>query len=139
MGVSPSRLRLVLDSSRPLLSLDSHRSAAANAADDSRRLLDTLVSEKEDGKPMDQVEASLQRQALYDTLGLFLSEEEQDVLSRTFGLDHWDGHRRSHEMGEFSREADPARPNASPWRGTAQRSGSPTSRHDRLDTVRRTV
>ena len=95
LGVSQSRLRLVLVSSRPLLSLDAAASAGGSSGPDTRSLLD-LVPDGEGERPMQQLEESLQRQALADTLRLFLSAEEQEVLSRTFGLDRWDGERRSH-------------------------------------------
>jgi len=94
LGVSQSRLRLVLTSSKPLLSLDQAQSTTGRL-DDKRSLVDFLPDEADD-QPMQQLEASLQRQALSDTLGLFLDAEERDVLSRCFGLDRWDGERRSH-------------------------------------------
>ena len=95
LGVSRSRLQLVLESSQSLLSLDERRSRTSGAADDRRTLGDTL-SDGEAIEPMQQLEASFQRQALAETLLLFLSQEEAGVLSRTFGLDDsWDGTRRS--------------------------------------------
>ena len=76
LGVSQSRLRLVLDSSKPLLSLDATHSANL-AGGDTRSLLD-FVPDDDHEEPMHQLETSLQRQALSETLGLFLSAEEQD-------------------------------------------------------------
>jgi len=97
MGVSQSRLQLVLSSSKSLLSLDQTVGSGGASSSDARALLDMLPDGKAES-PEQQVEDLLRREALAETLRLFLSREEHDVLCLSFGIDSgWEGGRRTAE------------------------------------------
>ena len=57
---------------------------------------------------MEALEASLQQDVLAHTLRLFLNDDEHQVLLRCFGLEDWDGIRRTHEevAEQLGRTAD---------------------------------